>query len=140
MEFDGVFRFTNATETDFTAQWNNIEYTFPAKSTVPMIIPGETPENVQNIRKLFARKLAEREFFNSSEYQRLVDLAKGFGGSYDEKVLEKYIQSCLEPLPLAKATVTPLPKADDSVFEGKIEPLVDGESAIEKGRSRTKKD
>ena len=29
-DFDGVFRFTNATDTDFTFLWNNVEYKFKA--------------------------------------------------------------------------------------------------------------
>jgi len=49
--FDGVFKFTNASKEDFKVLWNNKEYTFPAESTCPMIIPGEMPENVQEIRK-----------------------------------------------------------------------------------------
>ena len=44
-DFDGVFRFTNATNEDFSALWNNVEYIFPAGKTVPLIIPNE------NVRK-----------------------------------------------------------------------------------------
>ena len=69
---NGVFFFTNATDDDFIALWNNKEYKFPAKTTCPMLIQGEPPENVQEIRKKWAYKLAQREFFNGSEYMRLV--------------------------------------------------------------------
>jgi len=140
LEFDGIFRFTNATDEDFSVMWNSIEYTFPKQSTSPMIIAGESPENVQNIRKLFAKKLAEREFYKSSEYSRLVDLGKGSGMTYDEKVLEAMIQTCLEPLPLAKATTRVVPKQDDSVFEDKIEAVDPNESLIERGKKGKKKD
>lgn len=139
-EFDGIFRFTNATDEDFSVTWNSIEYTYPKQSTSPMIISGESAENVQNIRKLFARKLAEKEFYKSSEYQRLVDLGKGNGATYDESVLEDMIQKCLQPLPIARATTRMLPKQDDSVFEDKIESVNQNESLIEKGRRGKKKD
>lgn len=139
LEFDGIFRFTNATDEDFSVPWNSVEYTFPKQSTSPIIIPSETPENIQNIRKLFARKLAEREFFKSSEYSRLVDLGKGSGLTYDEKVLEAMIQKCLEPLPPAKVIVREMPKEDDSKFEDKIEAVDPNESLIEKGRNKGNK-
>ena len=67
-DFDGVFRFTNATADDFTVLWNNVNYTFKAGTCSPMIIKGESPENTQEIRKKFAYKLAVREFFKSEEY------------------------------------------------------------------------
>lgn len=140
LEFDGIFRFTNATDEDFSVTWNSIEYTFPKQTTAPMIIPGETPEGIQNIRKLFAKKLAEREFFKSSEYSRLVDLGKGSGMTYDEKILEAMIQKCLEPLPLAKASTRIIPKQDESVFEDKIEAVDANESLIERGKKGKKKD
>ena len=62
-DFDGVFRFTNWTEEDFKHLWNNIEYTFKAGTTSPMIIANETLENIQEIRKRFAYDLAVREFY-----------------------------------------------------------------------------
>ncbi len=124
-DFDGVFRFTNFTDTDFVARWGGIEYTFPALKTTPMIIPGMTPEEVQNIRKKFAKELAEREFYKSDKLRRLENQtpvgAPGItsihqAAIYTESDLKPFIQKCLEPLPLAQAGMKVLPKADESKF------------------------
>ena len=37
-DFDGVFRFTNFTDEDFTTLWNGQEYNFPKQSRTTMII------------------------------------------------------------------------------------------------------
>lgn len=115
--FDGRFYFTNYTNEDFTDKWNGVEYTFPAMKTSPIIIPTESMEATQAIRKKFARTLAEREFFKSA---RLAELEGqnpvGQGTSihtaatYTEKELTAYIQKCLEPLPIASAVVRTAPK------------------------------
>ncbi len=121
-EFMGVFYFTNWTKEDFVHLWNNEEYTFPKLSSVPMIMPKETPENVQEIRKRFAYDLATREFYNGSEYKRLVKLGnKSAGGTppiFDDKILEPMIQKCLEPLPLSKATVKRIEVDEEKKFKG----------------------
>jgi len=104
-DFDGVFRFTNPTTEDFTALWNNKEYTFPANRTVPLIIPNETLENIQEIRKKFAYKLAVREFYKSKEYNRLSKMGNGLPPTFDEKILEPMIDKCLLALPESRATV-----------------------------------
>lgn len=141
MSFDGVFRFTNATDEDFTTQWNNKEYTFTAQTTSPLIIPGETPENIQSIRKLFARKLAEREFYNSAKYDQLNGMTKnGVPPTFDEGELAKYIQSCLEPLPEARASVVELPTMDESRFEDKVDVVEENEdlNARQASKGKTK--
>lgn len=110
-DFDGVFRFTNFTETDFKARWNKIEYTFPALKTVPIIIPGATPEEVQNIRKKFAKELAEREFYNTEKFKYLNDKERGANPAiYSENDLEPFIQKCLEPLPVGNVTAQAIPR------------------------------
>lgn len=111
--FDGVFRFTNVTDEDFKVLWNNKEYTFPAGKTTPMIIQGETPENVQQIRKKFAYKLAQREFYKGSVYNTMKEQGRGLPPLYDEKVLEPLIESCLQPLPMAKLEVKDVPKKQE---------------------------
>ena len=122
-DFDGVFRFTNFTSTDFSARWGGIEYTFPAPKTTPMIIPGATPEEVQNIRKKFAKELAEREFYKSEKLKALeaqtpIGSASSFrmAGLYTDADLKPFIQKCLEPLPIAQASMKVLPKEDESKF------------------------
>lgn len=111
VDFDGVFRFTNFTDADFKARWNKIEYTFPAMKTTPIIIPGATPEEVQNIRKKFAKELAESEFYKTDKFKRLDDKINGANpATYTESDLAPFIQKCLEPLPVGSVTATAIPK------------------------------
>lgn len=116
--FEGVFRFTNATDEDFKVLWNNIEYTYPAGTTVPMIIPNESQENIQEIRKKFAYKLAIREFYKGKEYQKMSKMGGGLPPTFDEKVLQPWIDQCLLPLPKAIAKVKVLPKDNDKRYKG----------------------
>lgn len=105
-DFDGVFRFTNATNEDFKALWNNKEYVFKAGTCSPMIISGETDEARQEIRKKFAYKLALREFYKSNDYMHMKDQGQGLPPTYDESILNPWIQQCLEKLPESRAEVT----------------------------------
>lgn len=112
-DFDGVFRFTNATDEDFITLWNNKEYTYPAGTTVPMIISGESLENIQQIRKYFAKRLAEREYFKSKGFTKIKNgTANPNGGGtlipsmYNEEVLQPFIDDCLKPLPVGRAIVS----------------------------------
>lgn len=117
-DFDGVFRFTNYTNRDFVAKWNNIAYTFPALKTSPMIIPNATPEEVQSIRKKFAKELAVQEVFNTEKI-KIQDRVRGEQGVpalYTDADLAPFVQKCLEPLPIAQATVTPLPKDNEDRY------------------------
>lgn len=122
--FDGTFRFTNASDEDFVGQWGGKGYLYPAQKTTPMVIYDATPLEIQNIRKKFARDLAEREFFKSKKYEvfRLREgerddmgmiKPRGQGmshaGAYNDADLQSYIQQCLEPLPIAVATSTEIP-------------------------------
>lgn len=109
-EFDGVFRFSNWTDEDITLLWNNVEYTFPKQSRSPMFIKGATPEETQEIRKRFAYKLAEREWYKGPEAKRLTKIGGGMPSYRDDKVLEPLIQKALDPLPISKAEVKDRPK------------------------------
>lgn len=113
-DFDGVFRFSNFSEEDFTAVWNKKEYLFPAQSTVPMIMTEHSPIEIQHIRKHFAKKLAEREFYKSQNYRDKAG-QEGTPGNrtmsgihqaatYTLDELAPYIQKCLQPLKDAKLT------------------------------------
>lgn len=104
-DFDGTFRFTNATDEDFTVLWNNISYTFKSGTCSPMIIRGETLENIQNIRKKFAYKLAQREFYKTNEYKILSLQGNGLPPTFDEEILSPWIEKCLSPLPTATAEI-----------------------------------
>lgn len=116
-DFDGTFRFTNPTDEDFVGKWGGKSYTYPAMKTTPMIIIDATPLEVQNIRKKFAKELAEREFFKS---QKAVTLTAAPGALnsihqanvYSETDLAPWIQKCLEALPIAKQVIVEAPKVD----------------------------
>lgn len=117
---DGVFRFTNCSDEDFTALWNNVEYLFPKKSTCPLVIPNETMENIQEIRKRFAFKYAQREYFNTKSFQKI---RNGDGtsvlSSFDTKALQPFIDQCLEPLPVTVAKTVTKKTDDDSNYKSK---------------------
>lgn len=117
---DGVFRFTNCSDEDFAPLWNNVEYRFPKKSTCPIIIPNETSENIQEIRKRFAYKYAQREYFRSKSFNKI---RNGDGlsvlSTFDANALQPYIDQCLEPLPVALATATKRKGEDDSNYKSK---------------------
>lgn len=115
-DFDGVFRFTNWTEEEFVGIWGKKEYHFPPLTTSPMIMPEYSPLEIQNIRKKFAKDLAEREFFKGNQYKSLYKQEKNDDGSprlnsiqqagtYNTDQLAPFIQKALESLPLAKAVV-----------------------------------
>lgn len=117
--FDGRFYFTNFSEEDFTARWNNVAYTFPAQKTSPMIIPSESLENIQAIRKKFARELAEREYYKSEKFRSLngqIKVGEGTGlhsaVTYTESDLTPYVDRCLEPLPVETMKVSQEPRRE----------------------------
>lgn len=119
VDFDGVFRFTNWTDEDFISKWDGKTYTFPALKTVPIIIPTLSPLEIQNVRKKFAKELAEREFSGSKRYKELDAKNKGenmrtfhAAVTYTPNELEPLVQKCLEPLPVAKMEVKDTPKVE----------------------------
>lgn len=112
-EFGGVFYFTNPTKQERKYLWNNKEYTFPAESTVPLIIPTETLENIQEIRKRFAFRMAEERFYEGEEYQKLKVMGNGMPPTFDPKILEPMIQECLKPLTIKRAAVKAGSSLDD---------------------------
>lgn len=117
LDFDGVFRFTNFTKDEFKARWGGIEYTFPPEKTVPMIIPGATPEEVQYIRKKFARELAIVEFYKTEKFKGMnAHVPGGVPATYTDSDLAPFSTRCLEPLPVSKATLQELPKVNESRF------------------------
>lgn len=118
LEFDGVFRFTNPTKKDRKYLWNNKEYTFPAESTVPLVIMGEPLENIQEIRKRFAYRMAEERFYEGEvaptgeNYNAMKVQGNGLPPTFDSKILDPWIQECLKPLTLAKAQISEVPKVE----------------------------
>jgi hypothetical protein len=121
-DFTGVFYFTNWTDEEFTGAWGGKKYVYPAQATSPMIIPEHSPLEVQYIRKKFAKDLAEKAFYNSTSYNKLMTQERNPDGSprlnglhsagtYSIDQLAPFIQRCLEPLPISKALVTEDKKA-----------------------------
>lgn len=133
--FTGVFHFTNWSEEEFVGKWGGKQYRFPATTTSPMLIPEHSPLEVQHIRKKFAKDLAEREYYKSQGYGRLMTQErnpdgsprlKGFqaAGTYSIDQLTPFIQRCLEPLPVSQAIVT---KEEVIPMEDKLSRNEDGE-------------
>lgn len=125
-DFDGVFRFTNATDEDFVTPWNNKEYIYPAGKTVPMIIADESLERIQSIRKMFAKRLAEREYFKSKGFSTIKNgttTSNGGGtmvaSSYNEDVLQPWVDDCLKPLEIAKQKVKEMPSETRNIKASK---------------------
>lgn len=127
---DGVFFFTNPgiakfkdkqgnISTDFSTLWNNREYTFKGKTTVPLLIPSTTPEEIQNIRKQFAKNYATAWFFTTKRYQELVKKGGYIPATYDEDTeYLDVIQACLTALPKSNLEVKELPKVSEEDFKG----------------------
>ncbi len=127
---DGVFYFTNPgifkmrnpngiESKDFTVLWNNREYAFKANTTVPLVIPGETPEGIQHIRKVFARKYAQAWFHQTKRYKDLVKAGKGLPATYNEDTeLSEVIQQCLTALPKGKLEMKDAPRQSEETFKG----------------------
>ena len=117
--FSGIFTFTNYTNEEFIGIWGGVEYPFPPLTTSPMIMPF-SPLEIQNIRKKFAKDLAEREFFKSKEYKTLAKQEGTPGnrtlnsifqaGQYSEYDLIALIKRALEPMPEGKVVPRIQPK------------------------------
>jgi len=128
---NGIFYFSNNSKEDFVVLWNNKEYTFPGKTCSPMLIPGEPPENVQEIRKKFAYKWAEREWYKGSEYKKMAKMGGGLPPTRDDKTLEPLIEMCLNPLPIEKAKVKEVKKtklnmkASKTIAQDSFDPKAD---------------
>ena len=124
---DGVFYFTNPgllkdenkKPADWSVLWNNKEYTFKANTTVPLVIAHEPPENIQSIRKKFAKKYAQAVFHQSKAYQDLVKRGGYIPATYDEDAtLKDAIQACLTPLPRSQVVVKDLPPDSEENYKG----------------------
>ena len=148
--FDGTFRFSNWTDEDFIGKWGSKEYLFPARTTSPLIIHDQTPLEIQQIRKKFARDLAERAFGNSASFEKLIKQERNNdvsprlnsihqAGTYSIESLAPYIQRCLEPLPTGTVIVSEVPKEP---LEQKLSRNEEGElntTAVDKKISLKKK-
>lgn len=112
-DFDGSFYFTNFSQEEFIGRWGGIDYKFPPEKTTKMIM-NFSPAEIQQIRKKFARDLAEHEFFKNDKYKALDSKNVGVNFhsavTYAGKDLEELIQKCLIPLPTGKLIAEVSPK------------------------------
>ncbi len=116
VDFDGVFKFTNWSDSEFIGTWNKKQYHYAANATSPMIIPEHSPLEIQHIRKKFAKDLAEREFFKGTRYEAMRAPEGSMGNrtmsgihtaaAYTMDDLKEGIQACLKPLEIRRAEVT----------------------------------
>ena len=97
---DGVFYFSNTSKEEFRTLWNSIEYTFPPESCCPILIPECTAIQIQEIRKRWAYRWAEQQWFQGKEYKHMMKIGKDKPSARDDGTLEPLIQMCLRPLPL----------------------------------------
>ena len=78
---------SNPFKEDFIAKWNGAEYLLPANKMTPVVVG--TPEQNQEIRKLWAKKLCERELAKDKKFVKQ---------TYTQVDLEPLMQKCLSPL------------------------------------------
>lgn len=118
-DFSGVYYFTNPTKVARTYLWNNKEYTFEPESRSPLIIASETLENIQEIRKRFAYRMATDRVYEGEippsgyDYSKAKEMGNGMPPTFDEKILEPFIQECLKPLELKRGSVKAGKNVDD---------------------------
>jgi hypothetical protein len=135
-EFNGVFYFTNFTDRDFKAKWNSVEYTFPAMKSTPMIISGASPEDVQVIRKKFARELATEVWYSTDKFKYMDSPDRGQRpATYTDSDLAPFIQKCLEPLPIGQVKAEALPK--DKTENYRSTKVLDKDESLLKGAGET---
>lgn len=127
---DGVFYFTNpglvkgrTAEGDVTYDWkhlwNNVEYVFKAKTTVPLIIRNSTPEQIQEIRKRFAKDYAQDWFHQTKRYADLNKKGGYMPAGYNEDTeFGKVIQMCLTALPKSQVGVREIPHEEEKKVIG----------------------
>lgn len=119
--FDGDFWFSNPTDEEFIGKWGSKAYHFAPQTRSKMVIMGAAPEEVQQIRKKFAKELGEKMFFKSAQGKKLEGIEKNNVGepvfrsfkqanTYSENELKPFIQACLDPLPHARVSISDAPK------------------------------
>ena len=115
--FDGIVRFTNWSDEDFTGRWNSKDYLFPANTTSPLFIPEHSPLETLNIVKKFALNLAEREWGksqwmkdslkrNQDQYGNPIKMSMQSAPSYSVDQLAPLIQKGLYLYEPARAQVS----------------------------------
>lgn len=136
-DFGGVYYFTNPTKVPRTYLWNNKEYTYAPESRSAMIISNESLENIQEIRKRFAYRMAKDRVYEGEvtpsgyDYNKAKEMGNGLPPTFDEKVLEPFIQECLKPLEIKKANVAKSKHVDDERNYKATKAMDDGDNPSE---------
>lgn len=141
-DFGGVYYFTNPTKVARTYLWNNKEYTYEPESRSPMIISNESLENIQEIRKRFAYRMAKERVYEGEvvkdisgkvvyDYNKAKDMGNGLPPTFDDKILETFIQECLKPLEIKKAAIASGKHVDSERDYKATKALDDGDNPAE---------
>lgn len=134
-DFDGDFYFSNPDDEEFVGMWGGKAYHYAPQTRSKMVIRGAAPEEVQQIRKKFAKDLGVKMFFKSEKAKQMQSVERMANGepvmrsfkqanTYSENELAPYIQACLDPLPVTRAIVTDAPREN---IEEKLTKDEDGE-------------
>ena len=115
---------SNWTNTDFIAKWNGAEYLLPANKMTPVVVG--TPEQNQEIRKLWALKLCERELMKDKKWAKMM---------WTNSDLEPLMAKCLAPLEKVElaskpATKTQREKERIANIEGTFKPEAEIAGAV----------
>ena len=122
-DFDGDFFFSNPDDEEFIGKWGGKAYHFQPQTRSKMIISKASPEEVQQIRKKFARELGNKMFFKSQKATQMTAIERQSNGepvfrsihqanTYSDSDIAPYTQACLDPLPLTRAAITDVVKED----------------------------
>lgn len=124
---DNLLYITNWTDQDFDAMWNGNKYPLPKQKMTPVVI--STPEDNQEIRKLWALKLCQRELNKDERFHKEaptdIDLAP-------------LMAKCLEPLEKAPAIRIPEKKSQAELqkiqkIEKTFRPAEESEGVLNSG-------
>lgn len=92
---------SNWTNADFVAKWNGAEYLLPANKMTPVVVG--TPQQNQEIRKLWALKLCERELQKDKKFAKALPTKIDF---------EPLMAKCLSPLEKGEPISKPAAKTE----------------------------
>lgn len=131
--FDGVFRFTNPSDEDYYGTWNKVQYYFPKKKTVPLIVPNETLESVQHIMKKFALELSTREFHKAEKFKNMERLTPPGSGlvpaPYSDMELKEYADQCLIPLESERPKMAKIAPESTTIYHTDVTQVLDDKDA-----------
>ncbi len=107
---------SNPFKDDFIAKWNGAEYLLPSNKMTPVVVG--TPEQNQEIRKVWALKLCERELARDKKFSKQI---------YTKIDLDPLMAKCLAPLEKVELASKPAKKTQRELerianIEGTFQP------------------